>query len=202
MVEKILIIDDDEDLTQMLLGRLLYRGYDVYAANSGLDGLKLAYQYHPNLVILDLMMPEMDGWETFRQLRDRSSAPVVFLTALNSGEVAAQALTIGANDFVRKPFHPGELLARSRHHNAVTLVLPAAQAERARAKLKSMNQVASVEQTARADGLVELTAFPNPGAMPIEDVSAIAVAEKWDVRELYAEAGRLDDVFRELTMAG
>ena len=94
---------------------------------------------------------------------------------------------------------PPELLARSRHHNAVTLALPAPQAETARAKLKSMNKVASVEQSARKDGLAELTAFPNPGAMLIEDVSAIAVAEKWDVRELYAEAGRLDDVFRALT---
>ena len=94
---------------------------------------------------------------------------------------------------------PHELLARSRHHNAVTLALPTSQAETARAKLKSMNKVASVEQAARKDGLAELTAFPNPGAMLIEDVSAIVVAEKWDVRELYAEAGRLDDVFRALT---
>ena len=94
---------------------------------------------------------------------------------------------------------PADLLRRSRHHNAVTLVLPSSRAETARTKLKSMNKVASVEQIARQNDLVELTAFPNPGAMLIEDVSAIAVAEKWDVRELYAEAGRLDDVFRALT---
>ncbi len=94
---------------------------------------------------------------------------------------------------------PAELLARSRHHNAVTLALPAWQAETARTKLKSMNKVASVEQTTCKNGLTELTAFPNPGAMLIEDISAIAVAEKWDVRELYAEVGRLDDVFRALT---
>jgi glycosyltransferase involved in cell wall biosynthesis len=59
-----------------------------------------------------VMMPGMDGWETFRHLRDRSSAPVLFLTALDSGEDAARAFTLGANDFVRKPFHPDELLAR------------------------------------------------------------------------------------------
>jgi ABC-2 type transport system ATP-binding protein len=94
---------------------------------------------------------------------------------------------------------PGELLARSRHHNAVTLSLPSAQAGIARARLKSLNTVISVEQTDRADGITELTAFPNSGAMLIEDVSALAVAEKWDVKELYAEAGRLDEVFRAVT---
>jgi len=94
---------------------------------------------------------------------------------------------------------PAELLARSRHHNAVTLVLPVAQAERAKSKLKSLNGVSVVEQIARADGNVELTAFPKSGSLLIEDVSALAVAEKWDVKELYAEAGRLDEVFRAIT---
>ncbi len=94
---------------------------------------------------------------------------------------------------------PNQLLARSRHHNAVTIALAPAQADSAKAKLKSMNAVVSVEQIVRRDGTVALTAFPNSGAMLIEDVSALAVAEKWDVRELYAEAGRLDDVFRAVT---
>lgn len=94
---------------------------------------------------------------------------------------------------------PGELLARSRHHNAVTLSLPPAQAEAAKTKLKSLNAILSVEQTRRLDGVIELTAFPRGGALLIEDVSALAVAEKWDVKELYAEAGRLDDVFRAIT---
>ncbi|HEV2562910.1 MAG TPA: ABC transporter ATP-binding protein [Rhizomicrobium sp.] len=94
---------------------------------------------------------------------------------------------------------PAQLLARSRHHNAVTLALPIAQADIARAKLKSLNSVGSVEQVKRQDGTAELTAFPKNGALLIEDVSALAVAEKWDVRELYAEAGRLDEVFRAIT---
>ena len=94
---------------------------------------------------------------------------------------------------------PGQLLARSRHHNAVTLALPPAQAEIAKMKLKSLNTVVSIEQTRRSDGMDELTAFPKSGALLIEDVSALASAEKWDVKELYAEAGRLDDVFRAIT---
>jgi len=94
---------------------------------------------------------------------------------------------------------PSELLARSRHHNAVTLALPAAQAESAKAKLKALPTVANVEQAGRADGMVELTAFPKSGALVIEDASRLAVNEKWDVKELYAEAGRLDEVFRAIT---
>lgn len=94
---------------------------------------------------------------------------------------------------------PAELLARSRHHNAVTVVLPAAQAEPAKAKLKSLGAVVNVEQVRQPGGNILLTAFPKPGTLLIEDVSALAVAEKWDVKELYAEAGRLDDVFRAIT---
>src|SRR6202789_4292019 len=94
---------------------------------------------------------------------------------------------------------PADLLARSRHHNAVTLTLPAAQAQGAAAKLKALASVASVEQGPPAQGAVELTAFPKSGALLIEDVSRLAGAEKWDVKELYAEPGRLDDVFRAIT---
>lgn len=93
---------------------------------------------------------------------------------------------------------PAQLLARSRHHNAVTLVVPSAQAETARAKLKSLNDVSLVEQTPR-NGTIELTAFPKAGALLVERISTLAQAEKWDVRELYAEAGRLDEVFRAIT---
>jgi len=94
---------------------------------------------------------------------------------------------------------PNELIARSRHHNAVALVLPPAQADAANSKIKALVGVATVEQSMRAGGLIELTAFPKNGALLIEEVSALAVAEKWDVKELYAEAGRLDEVFRAVT---
>jgi ABC-2 type transport system ATP-binding protein len=94
---------------------------------------------------------------------------------------------------------PGELLARSRHHNAVTLTLTPDQAERVKAKLKSLPAIASIEQAPRADGMIEMTAFPKSGALLIEDVSRLATSEKWDVKELYAEPGRLDDVFRAVT---
>jgi ABC-2 type transport system ATP-binding protein len=94
---------------------------------------------------------------------------------------------------------PAELLARSRHHNAVTITLPRDRAEAVKAKLRNLGGVASVEDAPRGDGIIELTAFPRSGALLIENVSALAAAEKWDVKELYAEPGRLDEVFRAIT---
>jgi CheY-like chemotaxis protein/glycosyltransferase involved in cell wall biosynthesis len=108
----ILIIDDDPEICQILDILFRTRGYQTTSLESGKEAVNWIENNHTDVIILDMMMPGMDGWETFRHLRNRSSAPVVVLTALHSGEVAAQALTIGAHDFVRKPFHPDELLAR------------------------------------------------------------------------------------------
>ena len=108
----ILIIDDDPDVCQILDIFFRKRGYQTTSLGSGTEAINWIENSNPDVILLDVMMPEMDGWETFRHLRDRSRAPVLFLTAIESGEVAAQALKIGANDFVRKPFHPEELLAR------------------------------------------------------------------------------------------
>ena len=94
---------------------------------------------------------------------------------------------------------PSELLARSRYHNAVTMLIQADQAAAAVAKLKLLPSIASIEQTPPDDGAVQITAFPKSGALLIEDVSTLAVREGWNVKELYAEAGRLDEVFRAIT---
>ncbi|HYM18259.1 MAG TPA: ABC transporter ATP-binding protein [Micropepsaceae bacterium] len=94
---------------------------------------------------------------------------------------------------------PAALLSRSRHHNAVTLSLPADQAAAAKARLEKEANVLSVEETSRVDGIATITAFPRASALIIEDLTALAAAERWDVKELYAEAGRLDEVFRALT---
>jgi ABC-2 type transport system ATP-binding protein len=93
---------------------------------------------------------------------------------------------------------PAELLARSRHHNAVTVILPADQSATVAARLKAMPDVADVEQSS-ANGSAAITAFPKDGALLIENVSAMATRENWNVSEIYAEAGRLDEVFRAIT---
>jgi len=94
---------------------------------------------------------------------------------------------------------PASLLSRSRHHNAVTLSLPVEQAKAAKEKLEAQPAIVAVEEIARHDGVVTITAFPLGTELIVDAVSALAQAENWDVRELYAEAGRLDDVFRALT---
>ena len=94
---------------------------------------------------------------------------------------------------------PQELLARSRYHNAVTLTLNAGNEDAVAKALKALPTVAGVDKSARKDGSVQLTVFPKAGALLVEDVSAMAVREKWPVKELYAEPGRLDEVFRAIT---
>jgi len=94
---------------------------------------------------------------------------------------------------------PSELLARSRYHNAVTMKIAADQAAAAVAKIKMLPTIATLEQAPPEDSAVQITAFPKSGALLIEDVSALALREGWNVKELYAEAGRLDEVFRAIT---
>ena len=94
---------------------------------------------------------------------------------------------------------PASLLARSRHHNAVTLTVPTVLASVAKEKLQTLPGVLTVEDVSQVNGVATITAFPRASTLIIEDVTALAAREQWDVRELYAEAGRLDDVFRSLT---
>jgi len=94
---------------------------------------------------------------------------------------------------------PAQLLARSRYHNAVTLVVPAKDADDITTKLRTIPAIATIEQTAAPDNAVQLTAFPKSGALLIEDIGRMAADDEWTVQELYAEPGRLDEVFRSIT---
>lgn len=111
MPEKILAIDDDTKLLT-LITRVLQADYDVFTATSGAEGLELFHQVTPDLVILDIMMPRTDGWEVCRQLRQSSSVPIIFLTALDRSENIVQGLDEGADDYLTKPFQINELAAR------------------------------------------------------------------------------------------
>ena len=94
---------------------------------------------------------------------------------------------------------PDQLLARSRYHNAVLITVPESHRDAVLARLKALPDVASVEVQRREAGLVLMTAFPRKNALLIEEVSALVIREKWDVRELHSDAGRLDEVFRSIT---
>ena len=111
----ILVIDDDEKITSMLRRGLAFEGYDVFTAGNGAEGLKMMLSADPDLVILDVMMPQMDGFEVCRRLREGgSTVPILMLTAKDEVENRVQGLDLGADDYLVKPFALEELLARVR----------------------------------------------------------------------------------------
>jgi DNA-binding response OmpR family regulator len=112
MNDSILIIDDDETLTKMLAKWLHAKGYDIQIAASGREGLEKAQKSPPDLVVLDVMMPEMDGFETCNRLREFSTVPVLMLTAKTTEEDLIRGFQNGADDYVKKPFSFMELELR------------------------------------------------------------------------------------------
>src|SRR5688572_4357609 len=112
--QPILVIEDDPDTQQMLTVILRSEGYDVLAAGTGSLGLELLRKMGPDLVILDWMLPGMDGLEVCRRAREFSSVPIVMLTAKSGTDEKISGLDTGADDFLPKPFEPEELLARIR----------------------------------------------------------------------------------------
>ena len=111
---RILVVDDEPHLTRVLRTGLKSRGYDVRAAADGLSGIETFNDWHPDLVITDLAMPNVDGLELCRRLRRISQVPIIVLSAKGEEKTKVEALDIGADDFVTKPFGIDELLARVR----------------------------------------------------------------------------------------
>jgi len=111
---RILVVDDEPQLTRVLRTGLTSRGYDVRAAADGLAGFEMFTDWHPDLVITDLAMPAMDGLELCRRLRAISQVPIIVLSAKGEEKTKVEALDIGADDYVTKPFGIDELLARVR----------------------------------------------------------------------------------------
>ncbi|QHT60070.1 response regulator transcription factor [Paenibacillus lycopersici] len=111
----ILVVDDDEKITSLLRRSLAFEGYEVATANNGLEGLKQMLSSDPNLLILDVMMPQVDGWEVCRRVREGgSSVPILMLTAKDDIQDRVRGLDLGADDYLVKPFALEELLARVR----------------------------------------------------------------------------------------
>ena len=113
--QKILIVDDDSDIVEMLEYNLTSEGYRVKSAANGLEALALAKQFIPDLVILDIMMPEIDGVETCRQIRtipELANKLIIFLTARQEEYSEIAAFEIGADDYITKPIKPRALISR------------------------------------------------------------------------------------------
>ena len=110
--KRILIVEDDPQATQLIKLHLLKSQYDVRVANDGRKGLDMALNDEPDLILLDVMLPEMDGMEVCRRVREESSVPIIMVTARIDEEFRLEGLGIGADDYISKPFSPHEVVAR------------------------------------------------------------------------------------------
>ena len=112
---KVLVVDDEPNIVELLTVSLKFQGFEVETANSGPAAIELAHSWKPDAYILDVMMPEMDGFELLSKLRGEGlDAPVLFLTAKDAVEDRIHGLTIGADDYVTKPFSLEEVITRLR----------------------------------------------------------------------------------------
>jgi len=112
MSKKILVVDDDPEVGQVLEMTLTRAGYEVTVATGGREGLEKAHDSRPDLILLDVMMPDMNGWQVCRRLREVSDVPIIILTVLGREEEIVKGLRLGTDDYVVKPWSNQELLAR------------------------------------------------------------------------------------------
>jgi DNA-binding response OmpR family regulator len=113
----ILVADDEEDLRELVSYRLSRSGYEVVEAVDGQEAFELATERTPDLMVLDVMMPRLDGYELTRRVREEDSlrsVPVILLTARSQESDVSRGFDVGADDYLKKPFNPDELVARVR----------------------------------------------------------------------------------------
>jgi two-component system, OmpR family, response regulator MprA len=153
MKEHILIIEDDEAILKILRRVLTYEGYQVDTALEGKSGLSMAHEGRPDLIILDWMLPGMDGLEVCHHLRETGSTPILMLTAKDTIQDRVQGLDAGADDYVVKPFELDELLARIR------ALLRRTQPERAQVlSFMDLTLDTNTRQASRKGRIISLTA--------------------------------------------
>lgn len=111
---RVLVVEDDPDSTTLITQILKHGGYEAITASNGEEALKIRPAANPDLVLLDLMMPIMDGWQTLKEIRKVSDVPVIILTASNARENVVPCLQNGADDYMTKPFFKNEVLERIR----------------------------------------------------------------------------------------
>ena len=109
---RILVVDDEERIVNFLTSKLKASGYEVLTASDGVKGLEQAQAQEPDLIVLDLLMPKMNGLEMLKELRSFSAVPVIILTAKGEDADRIKGLQLGADDYLPKPFNPDELVAR------------------------------------------------------------------------------------------
>lgn len=110
--KRVLVIDDDPDTIELLKRILLIAEFDVASTQSGIDAASIVKKIVPDAILLDLMMPELDGQQTLVRLREITKAPIIILSALSNKEIVVDLLNMGSDDYITKPFHRDEIIAR------------------------------------------------------------------------------------------
>lgn len=113
--ERILVVEDEEAILEVVSQAMKRHGFEVSTANNGDSALEMAYSLHPDIIILDIMLPKMDGWEVCRRLKSEDETrniPIIMLTARREDRDVVEGLNIGADDYMKKPFSLVELIAR------------------------------------------------------------------------------------------
>ena len=153
---RVLVVDDESNITDLVCTALRYEGFEVAAAHDGREALAAVDTFRPDLIVLDVMLPDVDGFEVHRRLLDRGRPmPVVFLTARDATEDKVRGLTIGGDDYVTKPFSLEELVARIR---TVLRRVRGATPATGRLRFADLELDEDAHEVWRADRAVDLTA--------------------------------------------
>jgi DNA-binding response OmpR family regulator len=109
---RLLVVDDEARILNFLKSNLSTLGYEIITARNGVEAVEQFHASHPDLILLDILMPKMDGFEVLKEVRSFSSVPVIFLSAKGNEQERIRGLDLGADDYIAKPFSPGELVSR------------------------------------------------------------------------------------------
>ena len=153
---RVLVVDDEPNITDLVAMALRYEGFDVAVAAGGREAIEAARSTPPHLIVLDVMLPDLDGFEVARQIKQSGHrVPILFLTARDATEDKVRGLTIGGDDYVTKPFSIEELVARV---HAVLRRTGPAEEQDSRVEFADLVMDLDTQEVWRADRLVELTA--------------------------------------------
>ena len=152
---RVLVVDDESNITDLVATALRYQGFDVETAATGIEAVRSASAFRPNLVLLDIMLPDFDGFEVQRRLTvDGLKTPVIFLTARDGVDEKVRGLTLGADDYITKPFSLEELVARVR---AVLRRIHGAESKSGRMTFADLEMDEDTHEVWRANKPLELT---------------------------------------------
>jgi len=169
-VSKILVVDDEPEIIELITLYLQREGYAVFSADNGTDALRLIDKVQPDLILLDVLLKQLNGLDVCQQIRELTDVPVLFVSAKSDDSDIIQGLSVGGDDYITKPFSPGQLVARVKAH--------------LRRQWISMQQQESGRDTLAYDGLViDLAArtvrvADQPVALSVKEFELLAVLAK------------------------